>query len=536
MPIATGTATQRASVVGRFPKERGIRVTQLGAIARSWGILLAVVPLATAADGQEPEPASQPAVADGQDLDALVAAYFRESDDEVRAKLGVRIAELVEGKTEPVAEALGRVQLWEPQPAGVSRFTFQPEPPADRKKHAAPRAPRRGRSAPPPEAETEGEDTSTEVTVRLPDGYDPSRRYPLILALHGKGGRGEQMIAYLQHVMSGGGASSRPQGGQDGTQQARANPLDEFIVAAPTDYRAGWFNSPMAEAGDWPQLLKELRRRYHVDTERVYAVGYSMGGHGAFTLATLYGDEFAAAVPLAGTLYLPFQQAEPLLLANLVHTPVLAVWGEKDTGDDTQEKAAGGGIAAFNRRLRMVAADVDAPLKGVQLAGVGHGGVVPPLDLLTEYLHKRRPSAPREVKHWFRYPPQGRAGWLRQRRFAGTPWQGTQINVAVTGPMDIDEYVTKVLTEKLAYLGGRIEGQRIEATSRKSAELEVLLNDELIDLDQPITLVVGEKIRFEGKVERRVSTMLEIAYRDWEFQRLYSARLAMKAGSKAWEE
>jgi len=513
-------------------------VTQLGAIAQpwvSWGVLLAAVPLVTAAGGQEPEATSQTAAIDSPDLDALVQEYFREADDEARAKIGVRIAELVDGRTGPVAEAMGRVRLWEPQPAGVSRFTFQPEPAADKKKPAKPRSPRRGQP-PAPEPEAEAKDPSTEVLVRVPEGYDPARRYPLILALHGKGGRGEHMLGYLQHVMSGGGASGRPQGGQDGTQQARANPLDEFIVAAPTDYRAGWFNSPMEEAGDPPALLKELRRRYHVDTERVYVVGYSMGGHGAFTLATLYADEFAAAVPLAGTLYLPFQQAEPLLLANVLNTPVLAVWGDKDTGDDTQEKAAGGGIAAFNRRLRLVAAEVDAPLKGVQLPGVGHGGVVPPLDLLTEYLHKRRPAAPREVKHWFRYPPQGRASWLRQRRFAGTPWQGTQINVVVTGPTDIDEYVTKVLTDKLAYLGGKIEGQRIEAQVRKSAELEVLLNDDLLDLDQPITLVVGEKIRFEGPVERRVSTMLDIAYRDWEFQRLYSARLAMKAGSKAWEE
>ena len=421
---------------------------------------------------------------DRERLDELVREYFRAAAPKDRAGIGVQIAELVNGDVAPVAAALGRVQLWPAQPAGVNRFQLRT-----------------------------GRDRVTQVVVRLPEGYDHTRRYPLILALHGKGGRGQDILGYLGYVLK--------------------ERLDEFIVAAPTDYKGAWFNATPDEAGDPPALLAELRRRYHLDTQRVYVVGYSMGGHGAFTLAVLHADEFAAAVPIAGTLVLPLRQAYPLVLPNLANLPVLAVWGEDDIGDDKRAVTPGGGIAGMNRRLRRQAAEFNLPIRAVELPGVGHGQVAPPIDLLETFLEMRREDNPRQVRHWFRYPVQGRAAWLRQKKFGGQPWRGTQITVAVNSRTDVDEYATGVLKKKLAHLGGRIEGQRIEVQIRKTADLEVLLNDELIDLDEPITLVVGGKKRYQGKVRRKVSTLLETAYRDWDVQRLYTVRLVMRARSKA---
>lgn len=450
------------------------------------GLALAVrASPATPTAGQEPPaPTSRQAASLEEQLDDLVTGYFREPDSEARAKIGVAIAELVDGDVEPVAEALGRVQLWSPQAPGVGGFELKT-----------------------------GKNRVTSVAVRIPKGYDHTKRYPLILGLHGKDGRGREVLGYLGYLMR--------------------ERLDEFLVAAPTDYRGTWFHSTPDEAGDPPALLAELRRRYHVDTERVYVVGFSMGGHGAFTLAMFCTDEFAAAVPIAGTFVTPFSQSYPLILPNVTNLPMLAVWGEKDVGDEKREVAPGGGIAGMNRRIRRLAAELNLPINAVELPGVGHSDVAPPVDKLTEFLQMRRHPDQREVTHWFRYPAQGRVAWLRQRKFAGRPWQGTQITVMITGPTDVDEYVTGVLKKKLAYLGGRIDGQNIEAEIRKTAELEVLLHNGLIDLDQPITLKVGDKIRYEGGVERRVSTMLEIAYQDWDFQRLFPVRLVMRARSKA---
>ncbi|MCP4248144.1 MAG: hypothetical protein GY778_13955 [bacterium] len=437
-----------------------------------------------------PTPTSNPTGenSDEPSLDSLVTDYFRQPAADARKKLAVQIEELVGGDVDSVADALGRVQVWSPQAAGQQRIQVHM-----------------------------GEDRVTDVIVRVPPGYDHTRRYPLILALHGLNGRGEGIIGYLRHVLG--------------------ERLDEFIVAAPTDYKGHWFNSPLDESGDPTALLADLRRRYHLDTRRVYAVGYSMGGHAAFTLAIFHTDEFAAVVPVAGTFVVPWSsQAFALLLPNVNNLPVLAVWGEKDTGDDKRKVAPGGGIAGHNRRIRALAAELNLPIRAIELKGIGHGNATPPNDLLNTFLDMRREGNPREFVHWFRYPAQGRAGWVRQIRYAGIPWQGTQISVATTGRMDVDRYVTDVFKKKLAYVSGQIDGQRIQVEIRKTAELEVLLNDELVDLDEPIILVVGDKKRYKGQVRRKVATLLETAYRDWDFQRLYPVRLVMRARSKARQE
>jgi len=433
------------------------------------------------------EQARKPAV-DTEELDRLTKWYFLAPERETRLRLGVQISELVGGDVKPVAEALERAQLWAPQPAGVTEFDLE-----------------------------RASGQSTALAVRVPRGYDPQQRYPLILGLHGMNGRGEQVLRYLEHCLG--------------------EAIDEYLVAAPTDYRGTWFNIDPEEAGDPSALLRAMRRRYHVDTERVYVFGYSAGGHGAFLLATLLTDEFAAAVSLAGTLVVPVRdQAMPLLLPNLANLPLLAVWGEQDVGDDRRAVTPGGGIAGSNRQIRRLATGLNLPLEAVELAGVGHRNVEPPIDRLRTFLAMKRHPAPRQVGHWFRFPAQGRISWLRQRRFGGQPWAGDQISIMSRPGADLDEQITEFLTRRLAYVGGRIEGQRIEVEVRRTAELEILLNDRLIDLEQPITVTAGGKIRYEGTVEPRVTTMLEIAHRDWDLQRLYSVRLLMRARSKAWQD
>ena len=420
-------------------------------------------------------------------LDELVDLYFAVPRKTERAKIGVQIAELVDGRVGPVAEALDRVQLWSPQPAGLTDIEIKT-----------------------------GKTNTTVVSVYVPQDYDEKKRYPLLLALHGMNGRGQDILGYLRHYLG--------------------DTLDEFIIAAPTDYRGTWFNIDPDEADDPPLLLTELRRRYHVDTNRVYVMGYSAGGHGAWMLAALYTDEFAAAIPVAGTLWLPVDQAYPLLLPNLTDLPVLAVWGERDIGDDKNDVTAGGGIAGFNQRISRMAARMNLPINAIELPGVGHSGVEPPIDLVKTFLNMRRDPAVRTVQHWFRFPAQGRIGWLRQRKFIGRPWAGNQISIMVDPGTSVDEYVTEFLEKKLAYLGGSIEGQRIEIKTKRSAEIEILLNDDLVDLNEQITVVAGDKRRFEGKVEPKVKTLLDVAYEDWDFQRLYPVRLVMRPLSKAWQE
>jgi predicted peptidase len=47
-------------------------------------------------------------------------------------------------------------------------------------------------------------------------------------------------------------------------------------------------------------LLDQVSANYRIDQDRIYVVGYSRGGNGAWNLGTDYGSRFAAVVPIAG--------------------------------------------------------------------------------------------------------------------------------------------------------------------------------------------------------------------------------------------
>ena len=97
------------------------------------------------------------------------------------------------------------------------------------------------------------------------------------------------------------------------------------------------------------RVVEEMKEHYPVDESRVYLYGYSMGGSGAWTIATHYPDGFAAAVVISGRTdyYLWFdlerekvpQWARMLIdtdnpidtAENLRHVPVLVYHGTEDT-------------------------------------------------------------------------------------------------------------------------------------------------------------------------------------------------------------
>jgi pimeloyl-ACP methyl ester carboxylesterase len=119
--------------------------------------------------------------------------------------------------------------------------------------------------------------------VYLPPGYDddPTRRWPLVLFLHGSGDRGDNGLVLAQNspfrYITGGGA------------------LDAVVVA------------PLlaADRPSFPEryldgVLGDAIARYRVDPARVAVTGLSMGGEAAYRLARHRSDEIAALAVLCG--------------------------------------------------------------------------------------------------------------------------------------------------------------------------------------------------------------------------------------------
>jgi predicted peptidase len=173
---------------------------------------------------------------------------------------------------------------------------------------------------------------------------------PLILYLHGRGGAGMDN----RKQISGGNAL--------GTRiwiEAEVQERHPAFVLAPQIPE----NSTWHSTGDKPspyvaallELLHELRSEVRIDPRRVYVVGQSLGGYGAWDFIARYPGVFAAAVPLCGG-----GDASRILSARDV-----AVWAFHGAKDAT---------VPVSRSREMVAAlrTVNSSVRYTEYPNVGH--------------------------------------------------------------------------------------------------------------------------------------------------------------------
>ena len=164
---------------------------------------------------------------------------------------------------------------------------------------------------------------SADYLLFLPDGYDPAKRWPLILFLHGAGERGSDVWKVIAH-------------GPPKIDTTATN--FPFIVI-----------SPQCPAGNvWSDdllltLLDYIEATYPVDPHRVYLTGLSMGGYGTWNLGLKYPDRFAAMAPICGggeTLPVILAKIyDPQKLDQLKSLGVWAFHGGKDPVVPTDESA-----------------------------------------------------------------------------------------------------------------------------------------------------------------------------------------------------
>ena len=139
--------------------------------------------------------------------------------------------------------------------------------------------------------------------IQTPPGYDqePSRRWPLLIHLHGSGRRDADKQDMLPRAMM-----SRP----------------EFpcIAVAPLCPENEWWSASAVK-----ELMDELIAKYRVDVDRVYLVGVSMGGFATWDIAERYPDRFAAIVPICGG---NFPESE--LVRHIKDVPAWVFHGDQD--------------------------------------------------------------------------------------------------------------------------------------------------------------------------------------------------------------
>lgn len=352
------------------------------------------------------------------------------------------------------------------------------------------------------------------IEVRLPRQYDHRRAYPLIYALHGTGGDARGIISYVAKLLG--------------------DRLDEFVIAAPEGY--GQF--VIYEAGpsdEHTRALAHLRRRFHIDADRVHLTGYSRGGHGTWTLALMHADEFASGLALAGTFNM--LGADALweeFLPNVRGLPLWTVWGADDTVGDAGENSPQGGIAGLNRKLRAACEKLALPCVFVELPGVGHGGVVPPAEVVRAWLAARRVAPPAESQRSFRWLYQARTDWLKGAAWAGPAWEDQQRFTVEPRPRETaQDAFHRELRARLGKLTGRIHDQTIEVRREHISELTIWLCDGMFDWSQPLTIKVSGREVFSGNAAPSLAVCLDQAAKSYDFERLRWAGLQFHGRKKA---
>lgn len=428
-----------------------------------------------------------PARAGEPEILADLQAFFRGADEAARARLAERIAADPAFRRERLAAWLQRLPLY-----------------AER------------RIVPAELIVDVGQGHGRRVALRLPRDYDPERAWPLIYALHPSGGSGPGFSASVEQLLG--------------------RRIEEFVVAAPSNYRQTGLDAPPPFTADHLAILQAVRESVHVDASRQYALGYSLGGYASWAVACLHPDELAAAAPLASNYCIPPTDDGlwRLMVPNFQHLPIVNVWGERDElGVNGIDGRLLGTISALNRRLAKWIRGLAPLLENVELPRAGHGDVQPPPDRLLRLLESRRNDHPAHVEHSFRHLHQGRAYWLEAESWSGPRWDALLPAVELAAGENREQALGRVLGGLLGYLRGDVVGQTVTVETRHVGELTVWLGEGQIDWTKPVTLVRDGRKVFEGLLQPDLRVCLEEAARRHDLQRLRWAGVRVGADGRA---
>lgn len=357
------------------------------------------------------------------------------------------------------------------------------------------------------------------VTLQVPRGYKPEKAWPLILCYHPSGLDGPSFLSQCHGML-----------GPD---------ADRYLLAAPTDYRQTRLDSPPPFTPEHPAVLRAIKEKLHVDSDRVFAVGYSMGGHASWALALLHPDLLAGAMALASTIAIPGDLAGgwEKVAPNLAGLPLVHLWGEKDDLDQPgfegrNQKA--GTMASINGEFSALLPRLGLEnLRERRLAGIGHLDASPKPGDLAKLLKNKRQPWPKRVGHVFRHLHQGSAFWLEALDWQGAGWFDFQREVAPAEGETLPQAYGRIFLPLLGELRGEVTGQKIKVESRHVAELVVWLSPELIDFAQPIEIELDGKKVFAGKLEPSLAVALAHAERKRDFERLPWAGVRIDAAGNA---
>lgn len=334
--------------------------------------------------------------------------------------------------------------------------------------------------------------SSLEPNAILPYYYgrkeNTSTSLPLFLYLHGSGPKQQEWETGLKlaHLF-------------------KDAPSAYFIPQIPNEgeYYRWW---QLAKQFAWEKLLRQTLTSDQVDANRLYVFGISEGGYGSQRLASFYADYWAAAGPMAG--------GEPLKNApveNCANIGFSFLTGADDMGfyrnilthytqvafDSAQlaHPLSADGKPLFRHRIHL--------LPGMQHS-IDYRLTTPWLKNFT-----RNPYPKTVLWEDFEMDGRHRSGFYNLQVLARPSEARTFYDMNIEGNvirLNISN-VEYTCTQKDKQWGIEMKFNR-SYSNATGGKLRIYLNKQLIDMSQPVTIIVNGKPTFEGIVKANLKDMV----------------------------
>lgn len=197
--------------------------------------------------------------------------------------------------------------------------------------------------------------------ILIPPDYDSGKKYPLVLCLHGAGGRGSDNTS----------RGSQAFASLSNAKVQKEYPAFLLTPQCPKDkkwaninWKKGSYSIETVKMSDELktvlEILESVKKEFSIDPARIYVTGQSMGGYGTWDIILRNPQLFAAAIPVCGA-------GDPSQAEKISHLSLWVFHGDADT------------TVPVNGSRDMVEAlkKVNGKIKYTEYPGCGHNSYVP---------------------------------------------------------------------------------------------------------------------------------------------------------------
>jgi hypothetical protein len=326
---------------------------------------------------------------------------------------------------------------------------------------------------------------SIRYRVMLPPEYTPQRSYPMVVAMHSVERSPEWELRWWA------GTAAEP-------LQAQRNGYIVIVPEYVKEKAKAYDYSPMTHYRVI-QSIRDARKRFNIDSDRIYLGGHGTGGDAAYDIGMAHPDLFAGVIPITGVI----DGICIRIWKNARRVPWYSVGGQLDR-------------ETFDRNAKthnfMMIGGYDMVL--VDYVGRGYESYYSEIHNIFEWmeLHQRK-IYPKDVEIFTMRANNNRHYWLKAHTLE-------------TPPIRKRTRSTKAKSINAKILTNSDRGNKIAITS-PARKHTLWLSPDMLDFEKRLRVTVNGTSKFNGFIKSDVGTILEDLRIRGDRQKIYEARLEL---------